>query len=59
MGKAFAAQLIGAVVTVVWAAVVGWIIIKIVQGTVGLRVSHEEEVEGLDIQTHGERAYDL
>ena len=59
MGKAFAAQAIGAVVTVVWAAVVSWIIVKIVHATVGLRVTHEEEVEGLDIQTHGERAYDL
>jgi Amt family ammonium transporter len=36
-----------------------WIIAKIVAVTVGLRVSEEEEIDGLDISAHGERGYDL
>ena len=59
MGKAFAAQVIGTVITVVWAGVAGWIILKIVQLTVGLRVSEDDELEGLDLTAHGERGYDL
>ncbi|MDA0241408.1 MAG: ammonium transporter [Proteobacteria bacterium] len=59
MGKAFTAQLIGAGVTIAWAAVAGWIIIMIVKGITGLRVEAEDELEGLDLATHGERGYDL
>jgi len=33
--------------------------VKIVQALVGLRSSSEEETEGLDIVTHGERGYEL
>jgi Amt family ammonium transporter len=36
-----------------------WIIAKIISATVGLRVSEEEEIDGLDISAHGERGYDL
>jgi ammonium transporter, Amt family len=41
----------------VWTAVVAFISFQIVKFTVGLRVSEEEEREGLDITAHGERAY--
>jgi Amt family ammonium transporter len=41
----------------VWTAVVALISFYIVKLTVGLRVSEEEEREGLDISAHGERAY--
>ena len=34
-----------------------WIILKIVQATVGLRVSSEDESTGLDLSQHNERAY--
>jgi Amt family ammonium transporter len=44
-------------VTVVWSAVVSVIAYKIVDLTIGLRVSEEEEREGLDISSHGETAY--
>jgi Amt family ammonium transporter len=47
-------QFIGCVVTIVWCAVVTWIILKIVDVIVGLRVTRETEVEGLDINLHGE-----
>ena len=52
-------QLVG--VLIAWAlALVGTIIIlKIVDATVGLRVSEEQEVEGLDITLHGEEGYNL
>jgi Amt family ammonium transporter len=42
---------------VVWTAAVSLIGCYLVKLTIGLRVSHEEEREGLDITTHGERAY--
>jgi len=44
-------------VTVVWSAVVALIAFKIADLTIGLRVSEEEEREGLDISSHGETAY--
>jgi Amt family ammonium transporter len=44
-------------VTVVWSAVVAAISYKIVDLVIGLRVTEEEEREGLDIASHGETAY--
>jgi Amt family ammonium transporter len=49
------AQAIG--VTVIWTAVVAFIAFKIADLVVGLRVTEEEEREGLDINSHGEVAY--
>ncbi len=43
--------------TVVWSGVVSFIAFKIVDLTIGLRVSEESEREGLDITSHGEAAY--
>jgi Amt family ammonium transporter len=43
--------------TVVWSAVVAFVSYKIVDMTIGLRVSEDEEREGLDISSHGETAY--
>jgi Amt family ammonium transporter len=43
--------------TVVWSGVVSVIAFKLVDLTIGLRVSEEEEREGLDISSHGETAY--
>ena len=42
-------------VTVVWSGVLTFIILKIVDAIVGLRVTEEEEREGLDVVLHGER----
>jgi Amt family ammonium transporter len=44
-------------VTVVWSAVVAIVAYKIADLTIGLRVSEDEEREGLDISSHGETAY--
>ncbi len=43
--------------TVVWSGVVSFIAFKLVDLTIGLRVSEEDEREGLDISSHGETAY--
>jgi Amt family ammonium transporter len=43
--------------TIVWSGVVSLIAYKIVDMTIGLRVSEEDEREGLDITSHGETAY--
>lgn len=48
-------QAYGVGVTIVYCAIVTFIILKIVDVIVGLRVSEEEEVEGLDTALHGER----
>jgi Amt family ammonium transporter len=44
-------------VTIIWSAVVSVIAFKIVDLVIGLRVTEEEEREGLDISFHGETAY--
>ena len=43
--------------TIVWSGVVSVVAYKLVDLTVGLRVSEEDEREGLDITSHGETAY--
>jgi Amt family ammonium transporter len=45
--------------TVVWSGVVAALAYKLVDLTIGLRVSEEEEREGLDTSSHGEAAYRL
>jgi Amt family ammonium transporter len=50
-------QLKAVLVTIVWSGVVAFIAYKIVDLVIGLRVSEEEEREGLDISAHGETAY--
>ena len=44
-------------VTILWSGIVSFIAFKIVDMTIGLRVSEEDEREGLDITSHGESAY--
>ncbi len=43
--------------TILWSAIVAFVAYKIVDLVIGLRVSEEEEREGLDISSHGESAY--
>lgn len=47
----------GVIITMVWSSVVAFIAYKIVDMVIGLRVTEEEEREGLDITYHGESAY--
>ncbi|WP_431099001.1 ammonium transporter [Polaromonas aquatica] len=44
-------------ITIIWSGVVSFIAFKVVDLTIGLRVSEEDEREGLDITSHGETAY--
>ena len=52
-------QALAAVLTVVWAGLATFVIVKLVAVTVGLRVTGDEELQGLDIAAHGESGYDL
>ncbi|RFC36267.1 MAG: ammonium transporter [Candidatus Nitrotoga sp. LAW] len=45
--------------TIIWSGVVAFVCYKIVDMTIGLRVKQEEEREGLDTASHGERAYNF
>jgi Amt family ammonium transporter len=51
-------QLWGVCVTLLWSGVVALIAFKLVDWTIGLRVTEDVEREGLDTTLHGERAYD-
>ncbi len=55
----FFIQLKAVCLVLVWTAIVAFAAFYIVKLVVGLRVPEEEEREGLDITSHGERAYDL
>jgi len=50
-------QLIAVVVTVVYALVVTLILLKVIDWTMGLRISEEDEVMGMDLTQHGESGY--
>ncbi len=58
MGGQLWVQLVGVLATIAFTAVVTWIILKLVDALFGLRVSEEEEFQGLDIVLHDERGYD-
>ncbi len=53
----FEVQVIAAVAAVVYAFVVSYVLARIVDATLGLRVTEDEEYVGLDISQHGEKAY--
>ncbi len=57
MGHQVLVQLESIAVTVVWSGVVAFVAFKLADLTVGLRVPEEQEREGLDVNSHGENAY--
>ncbi len=59
IGGQLAVQATGVVATFVYAAIMTFIILKLVDVMVGLRVDGEEETQGLDLVLHDERGYDL
>ncbi len=59
IGSQLVAQLIGVVFTVVYCGIISYILLKIVDAIVGLRVSEEDESEGLDIALHNEQGYNI
>ena len=59
IGGQLGVQLTGIVATFVYTAVISWILLRVVNVFVPLRVDHEDETAGLDIVLHDERGYDL
>jgi len=52
-------QALGMVATVVWCGVVTFVLLKLINVVLPLRVSADEETEGLDLVMHDERGYDI
>lgn len=58
IGAQLNVQFIGVLATVTYTAVLTWAILKGIELLIGLRVTQEEETQGLDITQHEERGYD-
>ena len=50
-------QALGIVVAALWCGGITWLVLRVLDATLGLRVSEENESEGLDLAAHGERGY--
>ncbi len=59
IGQQLGLQAIGAFATLIYSGVLTFVILKIIDATIGLRVSEQEESEGLDISLHGEEGFSL
>ena len=57
MTKQLGVQALSIVVVALWSLIISWIIVKLIDKTIGLRVNEEDEIEGLDITSHGERMH--
>jgi Amt family ammonium transporter len=56
-GTVLTGQLIATAITWVFAAAVTFVLLKVLDVTMGLRVSQQDEMEGLDVSQHGEEGY--
>ncbi|MFO0900223.1 MAG: ammonium transporter [Pirellulales bacterium] len=56
-GNVLTAQIIATVITWVFAAVITFVLLKVLDAVMGLRVSQSQELEGLDVACHGEEGY--
>ncbi|MCP3984068.1 MAG: ammonium transporter [bacterium] len=54
----FGIQFLAGTVTIVYTAAASWVILKGIDALIGLRVSDEDEIRGLDVSLHEERGYD-
>jgi Amt family ammonium transporter len=52
-------QFVSVIGTLVYGGVVSFVLLKIIDLTIGLRVTEEQETEGLDLALHDERGYIL
>jgi len=52
-------QFVGVIVTIIYCGVLSFIILKVIDAVIGLRVNEDEETEGLDLVSHDERGYNL
>jgi len=59
IGAQVLTQLTGVVATILWCGVVSFVLLLVLDKTLGLRVSSDDETEGLDLTQHNERGYNL
>jgi len=59
IGAQLGAQVLGVAVTTVWSGVVSYILLKVIDKAIGLRVSAQDETEGLDVTQHDEQGYNF
>jgi Amt family ammonium transporter len=59
MASQVSVQLVGIIATFAYTAIVSYILLKLVDKLLVLRVDEEDEVRGLDLVEHDERGYDL
>lgn len=59
IGSQLLSQFIGVLATVVWTGALTWVILKVTDLLVKVRVDEDVEIDGLDIATHNERGYNL
>ncbi|HZM36474.1 MAG TPA: ammonium transporter [Burkholderiales bacterium] len=59
MGGQVLVQLGGVLATALWTGILTWILLKVTDAAVGMRVAGEEETEGLDTVLHNEKGYNL
>jgi len=59
IGEQLVIQATGVVSVAVYTAVITLTLLKVIDAILGLRVSEDEETEGLDLNQHNERGYDL
>ena len=55
----FLVQCLGVAVVVIWSAFISYLLFKLLDMTIGFRVSEESEIGGLDISLHDEKGYNL
>ena len=59
MGSQLTTQAIGVLATAVWCGIATFVLLKVTQAVIGLRVEQQVETEGLDLAEHDERGYIL
>lgn len=57
MSSQLIAQGVAVIITLFWSGIVSWILFLVIKKTIGLRVEHDDERQGLDVTSHGEVAY--
>jgi Amt family ammonium transporter len=59
MGGQVLVQVLGVLATAAWSGILTWVLLKVTDAAVGMRVAGEEETEGLDTVLHNEKGYNL
>ena len=59
IGGQVSVQAIGVLATLVYTAIASYVLLKLVDAVLGLRMDSDDETQGLDLVLHDERGYDL